>query len=279
MLQFCDRGSLSQVKALWKQAFGDSEAAIELYFQSFHRNENMLLDTCGGIVRAMLSMLPLELHMAGKVLPARYVFAVATHRDYQKQGISTHLVKQACQYMQEQGTAAALLVPARPELFAFYQRCGFCTQFYLKRVPFSPVRTVPHGLHMSDCSSADYYRIRQMTYGACIPFAAWEPASLDFIMRYMRLYGDMFFRFTSGTGGEAALYCRRQQDTLIVKEIATGTIAQEQILHCLAERVPAARYEVQLPAGPESGYPFGMLRSFTAASQFLERPYFNLAMD
>ena len=117
MIGFAANAYSGQLKQLWMQAFGDSEPSTDYYFSHIHQNNRMLVDMEGQTVCAMLTMLPLTLYTAGKALPARYIYAVATQKAFRGQGRSTRLLQYAHTYMKQQGVAVSLLVPASDSLF------------------------------------------------------------------------------------------------------------------------------------------------------------------
>ena len=112
MIEFASERYRKQVKALWCEAFEESEASAQHYFTHCHEDKNMLLDIEDGAVCAMLTMLPLTLYFGAEARPGRYIYAVATRKDCRGQGRSTRLLHAAHDDMRRAGVAASLLVPA-----------------------------------------------------------------------------------------------------------------------------------------------------------------------
>lgn len=54
-----------------------------------------------------------------------YLYAVATSRTERGRGYSSRLIEAACETLKTQGYDGALLVPAEPGLFRFYEKLGF----------------------------------------------------------------------------------------------------------------------------------------------------------
>lgn len=283
MIQFASEQEAAQLMALWMEAFGDSEESAAYYFMHLHQDETMLVDLEAGEVCAMLTMLPLSLVTTEGKLPARYIFAVATKDAYRGQGRSTRLLARAHRYMKEQKVAASLLVPASESLFGFYEKRGYRKAFRLGRSVYRAAELPDLNTEytLRPCTAGDYEAIRKAAFLNHVPFAAWEVDMLERVMGYARFCGAEFFHIQTARG-EAVAYCMKEQDEVVVKELALSGMQAEEAVAILHTRYGAARYDVRTaPGAMDRGlsYEFAMLRDLSGKLPLLQNPYFNLAMD
>lgn len=108
------------LRALWQQAFGDTEAFLEDFFLLAFSHDRALVAKENGKVLGALYWF--DCICGGKTLA--YIYAVATEKDHQGQGICKALMAQMHARMEKMGKGT-ILVPASEELRAFYQRLGY----------------------------------------------------------------------------------------------------------------------------------------------------------
>ena len=112
------KNHLPQLKALWQQAFGESMDSFLATAFSFDR---CLIAEKDGQVAAALYWFDLD--YAGNRLA--YLYAIATEKSQQHQGIGKALIQAAHKHLKALGYAGTILVPASEALFAFYKKCGY----------------------------------------------------------------------------------------------------------------------------------------------------------
>lgn len=118
-----------QVKKLWKQCFHDSEAFVELYFDTLYNEEvNIALQEADSVIAA-LQMLPYPMTYSGNTVMSGYLSGVCTHPDYRGRGLMTQLLPKALQAMRQKGMLLSMLIPAEPWLFDYYARFGYIRCF------------------------------------------------------------------------------------------------------------------------------------------------------
>lgn len=124
---------------IWAQCFEEDKKYLSLFFlQGFPLGKTLVAEQ-EGRAASILTLLPCTCRVEDDQYPAAYIYGVATAPEFRGRGLSTALLEQADEYLKKQGTAMAFLAPASPELFEFYRKRGFCTQFYLQK------KTVPAG--------------------------------------------------------------------------------------------------------------------------------------
>ena len=279
MLIFASDKYINQIKLLWKQAFGDSDASTDYYFSNIHENGNMLLDVDGGEVASMLTMLPIHLKCGTKSVRARYIYAVATHEKYRNQGRSTRLMGCAHDYMKKNGISVSVLVPATESLFGFYERCGYTRAFRLGCRSFCSCEiqdgTSDYSIEL--CSESEYFKMRADAFGDGI-FAEWDAVILKKIMNYARFCGGEFYKIQTQSGS-AALYVVRNGTTVTVKEFAACNMSAQTAAEILHKRLGADKYVIRTRADGGVGADFAMARIIGTECAVFENAYFNLAMD
>lgn len=283
MIEFASERYRKQVKALWCEAFEESEVSAQHYFTHCHEDKNMLLDIEDGAVCAMLTMLPLTLHFGAEARPGRYIYAVATRKDCRGQGRSTRLLHAAHDDMRRTGVAASLLVPASESLFDFYAQRGYKKAFCLGETVWEAAALPPAGTGTVQRmeTAEDYARLRHAAFGNSRPFAEWDSDMLKRIMTYGRCYGAEFYHICTPEG-EAAAFCVREGDTVLVKELAAVGVEPRQAAALLHKRLGAPCYRVRTAAGAkteEKRLDFAMLCDLQGSLPKLCGAYFNLAMD
>ena len=259
--QPCDQ-DLTELMALWQQAFGDSKEDTAFYFKHRHQHENMLVYEQGGQIAGMLSLLPIQLSLAGRQLPARYVFAVATKIESRGQGISAALLLSAHALMQAEGSVASILVPAQPSLFTYYQRQGYQTAFYVDEqlVDGDSLDMQELDGQVEVCAAADYKTMRERFFAGSRLFGQWDEAALNFIKISLEGNGAMLRLIVDGQQAFAA--CELREDVCRVLEVVCPDDLRPQALALLHRHFKAQRYLLRLPKGSlgeQSNRPFGMI--------------------
>ena len=251
-----------QLKTLWMEAFEDSPQATDYYFLHRFQPAGMLVEEQAGAIRGMLSMLPMELTLAGRSWPARYLFAIATGKQHRGQGISSRLIEQALVQVRAAGDAAAMLVPAGQDLFRFYGKRGFVSRFFIRlwTVQAQALPPCPTHARVEELTAQDMLRLRDSAFMNHGLFARWGEDALTYIAGSARAFGAVLYRLRAGAGDGYA-FGEWHGTTLIVKELAVTGMTPEMALAILHSRTQAARYTVRLldsENAPGERLPFGM---------------------
>ncbi len=291
MIRLARREDLPAVKELWMQAFHDAKEATDFYFENRLPQkellEDLLLDSEGGRLRGMLSLLPIDLAYGGRAVPARYYFAIATDEAFRGLGVSTALMEEAHRLTLSRGGQAALLVPASESLFRFYGKRGFDTLFVYEERTVSAADIAPRPADAKVWRAEDageLLRLRDAAFSEGRLFARWDEQALGFMIKASRAWQAPLLRF-SLDGAEGYAWCERAEGAVLVKELALRGLAPEQALSILHAELGAERYVLRLPVGaksPEGGLrPCGMIRWLKAAPALPGggAPYLGLGKD
>lgn len=112
---------ISQLKSLWREAFGDEECFIDFFFSTAYSSERCFAALENGNVLGALYVF--DTLADGEKYA--YLYAIATKAQRRGEGICTTLMQEAHAELSERGYAGAILVPASESLFAFYERLGY----------------------------------------------------------------------------------------------------------------------------------------------------------
>ena len=89
------REEIPALKALWQEAFGDEQQDIDLFFETVYPNATGFCAEDGGELVSMLFALPQTIVKEEKQLKCAYLYAVATKKDRQGEGLCSALLAYA----------------------------------------------------------------------------------------------------------------------------------------------------------------------------------------
>lgn len=81
---------------------------------------------------AMATVMP----VSWQDLPTAYLYAIATDPDFQGRGYCHNLISEVESYLKNHGYSYAILSPAEPSLFRFYEKMNYRTMFYSNQREF-----------------------------------------------------------------------------------------------------------------------------------------------
>ena len=110
-----------QLKDLWKKAFGDSEEAINLFFDTAYAPQRCRYLEVNGEITAALYWMDAE--YAGQKFA--YIYGVATEPAHRGKGLCRKLMEKTHDDLREQGYAGAVLMPAETGLRQMYAKIGY----------------------------------------------------------------------------------------------------------------------------------------------------------
>lgn len=109
------------LRSLWKEAFSDSDAFLDTFFRTAFHPERCRVAYQGKQIAAALYWFRCSYDGA----PLAYLYAVATARKYQRQGICHKLMEHTHAYLQALGYQGTILVPGNENLFRLYETMGY----------------------------------------------------------------------------------------------------------------------------------------------------------
>ena len=116
------------LKALWKQAFGDTDAEIDSFFKTVYPETTGFCAEEDGAVIAMLFALSLTLAHGEEMQKAAYLYAVATDEAFRGRGVCRALMEFAERTLRKRYVSCLLLVPETEKLASYYETMGYVRQ-------------------------------------------------------------------------------------------------------------------------------------------------------
>lgn len=110
-----------QLRDLWQEAFGDTDAYLDLFFAAAFSPDRCRCVLDNG--KAAAALYWMDCTCRGQKLA--YLYAVATRQDLRGRGLATALLEDTHRQLTRLGYSGALLVPGRAPLFGFYEKLGY----------------------------------------------------------------------------------------------------------------------------------------------------------
>lgn len=108
--------------ALWQEAFGDEDEYLEIFYSKAFSPSRCLCKTDES-GKALAALYWFDCSLDGKKLA--YVFGVAVAKSARGRGLCRNLLEATFDCLQGRGYLQAVLVPAKAELYAMYEKLGF----------------------------------------------------------------------------------------------------------------------------------------------------------
>lgn len=115
------QNQIDSLRALWQQAFGDTDAWTENFFAHGFAPDRCRCITIDGTVAAALYWF--DCTFQGQ--PIAYLYGIATAKAQQGKGMCRALLENTHAHLKYLGYAGAILVPAEEKLFAMYEKMGY----------------------------------------------------------------------------------------------------------------------------------------------------------
>lgn len=252
----CRREDMPALRGLWKEAFGDSDRFLDLFYGTAFATDRCRVAAGEDTVLAALYWF--DCACGGQRMA--YIYAVATAQAARGRGIATALLKDTQRHLEIQGVRGLILVPGTASLVRFYAPQGF--------VPCAPQGRIKAdaagpALPLKPVSPRRYGELRRelLPEGGVTQ----EGVSLDFLAAQMKLYA----------GKDLLLAAATQEDgSLLASELLCGNpvTAAPRILKAL--RVPTGIFRVPYP----KGRPFALFKPLSRWQGSVPQ-YFAFAFD
>ncbi len=239
-------------RRLWQEAFGDTDAFLDLFERTAFSSDRCLCLYEGGALAAALYWFDCTVRDRA----CAYVYAVAVAENFRGRGYCRALMEEAHKRLAARGYAWAVLVPGDDGLFGLYHKLGYR--------PFGGVREVTctaaaEGISLREIGAEAYAAARRRY----LPDSAvlQEGENLRFLAAQASLYeGDGF-----------VLAARRDGDALTAAELCGDVSLAPRIVRALGCRTGCFR-------SPGAEKPFAMCRPLTDENP-VPPVYFGLAFD
>ena len=193
------REDIPALKALWQEAFGDEQQDIDLFFETVYPNATGFCAEDGGELVSMLFALPQTIVKEEKQLKCAYLYAVATKKDRQGEGLCSALLAYAEKELRKRYVEALLLSPASERLADFYAERGFTRQTGAKKTLLDCAQ--PTG-QATEIGVQDYAGLRETALWD-IPHVRYDRAQLEYAMAGGKFY-CLMAGYAMGSSGKPA---------------------------------------------------------------------------
>ena len=230
---------LPQLRSLWKEAFGDTDAFLDSFFSTAFAPDRCRCIAIDEQVAAALYWFDCRLDSR----PLAYVYAVATAKPFRKQGLCSRLMDDARQLLRELGYSGIVLVPGEKGLFSMYEGMGYRTCCHIRQFQCRRSETPAA---MRSITAEEYARLRRqyLPAGGVLQ----ENENLQFLSSVCKLYAGDGFLYAEGAellGNSDAAPC-----------ILAALGKDRGTFRCPGEDIPFAMY-LPLDAGAPPKY-FGL---------------------
>lgn len=176
---------IEQLKALWQEAFGDSEEFLSHFYTHGFASDRCRCLTDGNQILAALYWFDCRLDDR----PFAYLYAIATAKSRRGQGFCRMLVENTLNLLKNLGYAGAILVPAEEDLFPMYEKMGFAQRINITE--FSCSASTP-GAQLQKLTAKEFCRVRR----EYLPTGGVEQeAGMDFLQTMADFYAGRDFLF------------------------------------------------------------------------------------
>ena len=247
-----DATHIPQLRALWQEAFGDSEEFLDLFFDTAFCTERSLCISESAEILAALYWFDCTLNNE----KIAYIYAVATSKQHRSKGLCRKLMEHTHSTLSQKGYKAAVLVPANKGLFDMYEKMEYKTCSYVSE---SEVTASCDKTKLTAITKAEFAALRKtyLPQNAVIQ----EGENLDFLGSYAEFYKGDDFVFVSAKDGQK----------LIISELLGNTDKADRIVKSLGCNSGFFRT-------PGGSRPFAMWYNFSTDISYAPE-YFGLAFD
>ena len=225
-----EKKDIPALRQLWKDAFGDTDAFLDKFFSFGFSADRCKVLFVDGVAAAVLYWFDC-LWNGEKVA---YLYAVATDKAYQNQGLCRELMTDTHRHLKNLGYKGAALVPGNQGLFSLYQKFGYRCFCPMETKKVS-CKNANLSLRTIDASTYSALRKDYLPENAILQ----EGVTLTFLSTFAKFYK-----------GENCLFSAYQEDnTLHICEyfgkeenLASIGIAKQALVHLPGGNIPSAMY-------------------------------------
>lgn len=219
---------LPQLRALWKQAFRDSEQELDDFFRIAYPACELFIARDDGQIAGMACAMPQSVCCGEACVSAAYLYAVATDEQYRNQGVCRGLIAHVEKELKKKYVSCVLLVPENAQLAGMYEKLG-----YHGRERGSRAVSAPPAAGRAE-------RMDTVAYAGLRETLLWDEPHV----RYAKVWLDYeaceaeFHALRMGAGAGCAAAARLPDGTVRVDEL----LPDERFLPALVKAMPAERY-------------------------------------
>ena len=181
------------LRQLWKEAFGDTDAFLDIFFaRGYDPKRCRCIREQGKVVAALYWF---DCSLDGRKIA--YLYAVATAKSHRGQGLCHRLMADTHALLRAEGYAGAILVPGEGGLFRFYAAMGYQTIPCIRQGQYTPSDPCTAVTRLSVDAYAELRR-QLLPKNAVVQ----EGENLSFLSEIATLYGGSGWVMAASTQGE-----------------------------------------------------------------------------
>lgn len=266
MYCFANQSMLPDLKAIWKECFGDEEAYIDFFFsnqmkvnhtfenqliymESNHTFENQLVYMESNHPVSMLTMIPGMLVLSEGSRKIYYIYGVATTREHRGKGYAASLLEYAY-FLAQKENAALVLVPASESLYAYYRKLGFETAFYQNKISFvfsSDIANTNEFMWSMREVNADTYGVIRKQQFSRQGTVIWKEKELLYAYKENQFLGGKSYCIECNNK-EYLLMCYAYENCLYVRETTLPDEMVQMVIYTISKNFQCQRASVRIPA-------------------------------
>ena len=257
-------GDEEHLKTLWQRVFGDLETIIDNFFTTLYTPGMAQVCVCGNVIVSAAYVLKIgDLTSEGRWTPCREIYAYGTDPALRGRGFGDKVLRAAIAEAEKDGVA--VLCPAEPSLFGYYEKYGFKPVFGVTQTRCTDV-----GIPLTGSAT----RITVRGYAALREELLHGRDHIDFDLKALEYQnldcersGGGFYYLVSD-GARCCASVEKQGDWAVIREliVPTGSIYNAAAL--AARTVGCGKFFYRTPVRQgEAGTPFAMLRADSSPAQ------------
>lgn len=247
---FPNPAQIPGLRKLWREAFEDDDAFLDIFFRTAYSPSR-----CRGIFdgdTAAAALYWFDCLWEGK--PVAYLYAVATAKAHQGQGLCRALMEDTHKLLAREGYQGTVLVPGSDSLFKMYGGMGYACMPGIKEFSCAASAT-PAAVRK--ISKEEYIALRRQLLPP--DSLLQESENIDFLQEMLTLWA-----------GEQCVFCAREEDGCLTVSELLGNAVPEDIVAAFG----CQKGNFRMSMGQ---HPFAMYRPLTEDNQIPS--YFGLAFD
>lgn len=241
------------LQAIFETCFPGAEAELALMLEEWERMELPLpVGRIEGVPRAMLLALPITVRLGLKEYAGRYLYGVATHPDYRRQGLAAGLLEYTHRWMRESKEQFSILLPDSDKNRRFYERCGYLTCGERVWLPYTDTAAAELPLHKATPEA--YATLRRTLCGDAM---LWGREGIRLQEKWLHLYGGVLWLLGEPEEPWGCAATSTEEDgSTHVRELLCPEHLRGAALHALCRRLGAEK--LNCPVMPDAAKRLGI---------------------
>lgn len=236
------------VARLWNRVFGDDEKFLDEFYRLCTPYEELMVLVEDGVLRTILCAPDITLRCPnGRQLKAGYMYALATDPAIRGRGFGKDMMRFGEVCLKGRGADCAILVPAEPSLFRFFDQLSYVPVFSHIRQVLSPdeLPAPQPGDRLTPAAPTEYNAIRREQLAGQL-YTDYGDDLVEFQQLLSRAAGGGIWRLEL-PGGIGCAAVEVVDDVPVVKELLCPPEDIDRAASLLARQYPAPRCILRLP--------------------------------